>query len=265
MKTLAFVSLIFASFYLFSQENVNENNNVQKGFFIGAEFGGGSVTGKLIDSWPIRQDVSSNNVYYSETESDNVVATSSSNVFGRINVGYTFNRYFEVISGVKFSQIYADIRPKKEEGFFYIRYKNDGTGSEFARLDGIVQDQYFISIPLEVKFNAFKYEGLSFYVKLGTNIGLNVATKNDFEFALESMNPYKDEIMGVFDMKTNSIISTANASIGLSYWFNNDARINFDFNVVNDFITKKNSSILDLNRNNEFSVSCQIPFNVIFK
>lgn len=119
MKTLVFISLIFASIYLFSQENVNENNNVQKGFFIGAEFGGGSVTGKLIDSWPIRQDVSSNNAYYSETESDNVVATSSSNVFGRINVGYTFNRYFEVISGIKFSQIYADIRPKKEGLFLY--------------------------------------------------------------------------------------------------------------------------------------------------
>jgi hypothetical protein len=126
--------------------------------------------------------------------------------------GLMFNEYFGVkfeyrllknllgvSSGLRYNRTVSSIGKttywSDSPDFFYVRYWNDGTTSEYAKVREINQTSHYIGIPVELRIYPYKDRLINIYYKAGVSFNLNVGSKTGIVLQSEEMNTYERDVV----------------------------------------------------------------------
>ncbi len=250
MKKIAFV---LVSLLLFTNSYAQKNHH----FLLGIDFGGGPVTGETSDNWSIRQDLSPYSEYNSFLSG---VRNESSLLYFSIKPELILNQSrFSVSSGLRFTVLDSYLKGGINGEYFFLRYKSDASGTEYARTKELSETVSYLSIPMELKYVAIQISNVGFYAKVGTEAGLKLNSKKEIEFTTEAMNEYKDEILDKNTTKINSIYSTLYGALGVRWESLKGTQINLEWLLPSKLLTQNNLTQIKPEMYTGFQVSVMFP------
>ena len=247
-KILLFI-LILGSVSISAQEPERNNR-----LLMNIDFGGYFFMGELKDKWSIRQDVEP---YSYPSDNHNINHSTSSFYFSIKPEFRFFNNKASVIAGIRYTRFNSDLEKDK---YFHLRYKKEGTNTEFARVRSINETYDYIGIPVEIQYIPIQFRSVGFYVKIGSEFNFRVHSDMDMVFVNESMKQHQQEIFDRIGVNTNSFYSTLYSSTGVK--FGKAEGVNFHIGVIlPSFILSSNNSSL-ISHDNFGGVQCSlvIPF-----
>ncbi len=130
------------------------------------------------------------------------------------------NNYLGLAGGLRYTlasaSIARDSYMSSNPDYFYIKYKQDGTNTYFAKVRGIKQNTGYIGIPLELRYYPLSRRRckVEIYYKAGMAFNLKLHSKSEIEFSDEGMDRYNDEVSSVVE-KTASSFSSFYLGAGL--------------------------------------------------
>lgn len=226
-------------------------------FLLGFELGGASVSGQLSDNWSVRQDISpysGYNMYSSSVNNESSVA-----YFG-IKPELTFNQNrLSISSGLRFTQLDSYLSGGINDEYFFLRYKTDASGTEYARVNTLTETVHYLSIPLELKYVPIQISNFGFYAKIGTEVGLKLLSKSAIEFTSETMKPYEEEILNTNPINPNSMYSTFYGAIGVRWESLKGTYVNIEWLLPSRFLTQNNLTLITPDKYSGFQLSVMFP------
>ena len=246
-KILLFI-LIFDFAFIAAQQPEHNNR-----FFMNVDFGACFFGGDLKDKWSIRQDVES----YGYPHENNSVNQSTSSFYFSVKPEYRFfNDKASFTAGVRYTRLGSDLEKDK---YFHLRYKKEGTNTEFARVRSIKERYDYIGIPFEIQYIPIQLHRVGFYVKIGTDVNFRIKSDIDMTFVNESMEQHQQEIFDRIGVGTNSFYSTLYGSIGMKCGKVDGINFHFDVFLPSFILTSNNSALVSLNNFAGIQCSLAIP------
>lgn len=256
MKNLIFtIALLIVTFFSFSQ--------TESKWHIGLEGGGGDASGEINDAWSVRQSINSYNSYYEENyNSGNLVSYSDLSYFG-LKTEYSFNKNLSFATGIRYLIINSNFSGYGRYGnYFYLKTSDDNaTSTNFFRVKSIDEMNYYIGIPLEIKYTPFYWGKFGFYAKMGEEAGYLINNKIQINFLQESMNIYQNEVLNSVKLKPNPFYAKLNLGIGVNFTTRGNWMINLDLIGNSYLLTSKNSTLMNLKSVNDLQLSIMAPIN----
>ena len=248
--------LIMSTFscYAVEPEAKKLSVNVEVGMF-------GSV-GNAIDSrWQIRKTAWS---YYDYGYSNYGAPYDNLQVsyFG-VKPEYLFaGDKLSVSAGLRFSDVYSSLASglATDNNAFYLLYNQTSDATEYAKVKELSQDNYYLSVPVELTYIPWRWNSLSLYAKVGAEFGFLLNSTSDIVFLNSSMDAYKQLIMTKAGVNPNPLYSTFYTAVGVKFGKPNKLKYNFELNLPSRLLTQNNSSILNIGVLTGFSFSVSIPF-----
>ena len=241
--------LIFVSSFVTAQQPERNNR-----FLINVDFGSCFFGGELKDKWSIRQDVES---YEYSADGRSVNHTTSSFCFSVKPEYRFFNDRASVLTGIRYTRFGSDLEKDK---YFHLRYKKEGTNTEFARVRSINEKYDYIGIPVEVQYIPIQFRHVGFYVKIGTDVNFRIQSDIDMSFVNKSMEEHQQEIFDIMDVNTNSFYSTLYASLGIKLGKVDGINFHFDIFLPSFVLTSNNSALASPGNFSGVQFSLVIPF-----
>ena len=250
----AFV-LIISTFacYAVEPEAKKLSVNVEVGMF-------GSV-GNAIDSrWQIRKTAWS---YYDYGYSNYSAPYDNLQIsyFG-VKPEYLFaGDKLSVSAGLRFSDVYSSIASGSlsDNYAFYLLYNQTSEVTEYAKVKELSQDNYYLSVPVELTFIPWRFKYLSLYAKVGAEFGFLLDSKSNIVFLNNTMDAYKQSILNNAGVNPNPIYSTFYTALGVKFGKPNKVRYNLEINLPSSLLSQNNSSILNIGVMTGFSFSVSFP------
>ena len=250
MKYKILLFLLIIGFVSISAQEPECNNRL----LMNIDFGECFFTGELKNKWSIRQDLEP----YRYLSDNHTINHSTSSFYFSIKPEFRFfNNKASVIAGIRYTRFNSDLEKDK---YFHLRYKKEGTNTEFARVRSIKETYDYIGIPVEIQYIPIQFRKIGFYVKIGTDFNFRIHSDMDMVFVNESMKQYQQEIFERIGVSTNSFYSTLYSSIGVK--LGKAEGVNFHFEVLlPSFVLSSNNSSLN-SPDNFGGVQCSlvIPF-----
>ena len=229
-------------------------------FSLTFEYGAKNASSTLNDNWAVRQDVGA----YSSTDygvNNRVDVRYSINSFGiKPEYGFFDNKLW-VSSGIRFTKVSAEMMKfdYDEGGYFFLRYKSEGTTTEYAKVNKINEHTNYIGVPLELSFSPFWYRNFDFYAKIGAELGFKLSSKTNIEFRDAAMAGYEQTVIDNVGVSVNSYYSTVYGSIGAKYHLSNKLNCSFEVLLPIAMLTKNNSSLVELSQVAGVQFSLSVP------
>lgn len=251
------IVLFFLTLLLVTSLNAQKNYQ----FLLGVEVGGGGINGELNENWSVRQDVNPYSDYYNYSSSVNNL--SSLAYFGFKPELSFFNKRLSTFSGLRFTQLDSYLGGGIDGNYFFLRYKDDASGTEYARVNKLTEKVNYLSVPFELRFVPVQISNFGFYLKVGTEIGLKLSSKRTIEFTSTSMEPYEDEVLNSNQSTTNNLYSTFYSAIGVRWESIKGANVNIEILLPSKISTKNNLTLItpDFYSGFQFSVAFPIKKN----
>lgn len=250
-------SAFFAFIFLFacSWSQAQENKKLS----LKVELGSSEVTGTLNDTWNIRQDVGS---YYESTYRSVAADMFATDIAVKLEYAL-FENKIALSSGLQLSNLKSDLYVANSRNastdFFYLRYRNTGVNTHFAKVTSISESSNYLTIPLDARFNVFSIRKVRFFVRSGIDLGLNIGSTTKINFINPEMQPYEDDVLNDLNISQNDIISSWKTSIGASFGNVNKLHYNLEVLLPSFYLTRNTSSILNDEVFTGFRLSAQIP------
>lgn len=256
---IATVLTIIPFIRTFPQNETNPTSNSQKKY-IHIETGYIYPEGKIKENISIRQNLN----YYSVVQySDGYISSETSGLFFGARYEYYLPKIKSGISsGLRFVGFDTEISGyiSNNSDFFYLRYSFQDSETKFARVKSLTENNYLLSVPLELRFIPLQYKKLSFYVKAGVEYSIaNLKNKTDIKFQNEAMNVHKDEILGKVSSPTSANYSTFYSSVGCSLGQEGKTNYSIEIFLPSTFLTRNNFSLIDTDYFAGFKISLQFP------
>ncbi len=234
-------------------------------FLIGIESGVGHLNGKMNERWDIRQDLGDYN-YDRYTNNGSIFADMYHFNIGIKGEYSFFNKKLSVLSGVKYKQIYNGLITNNNK-FFYLRYKQDNTTTEFIRIRDLNEYNHYIAVPLEIKYMPFKvFKRIGIYGKVGIELGALLQSRKEINFHSEAMKQYEDEIFNtVVKDEVNKLLASYYAMFGVSFFLKNKTVFNIDILLPSGLWSKNNSSLIDPSFYGGVQFAIQVPLSKFSK
>lgn len=216
--------------------------------------------GNIRESIPIRQNIS----YYSVNQySSGYISSSTSGLLLGIRYEYELPKIRSAIStGLRFTGINTEISgyTSAKSDFFYLRYSMQESDTKFARVKSLSEDNFFLSVPLEVRVFPFQFKGLSFYAMAGLEYSVVTLKRAvDISFHNEQMDMHKDEVLESIAGPENRNYSTFYGALGMK--IGREDKINYSFEIMLPSVPliRNNYSLIDVEYIEGFRLSIQLP------
>ena len=251
--TIPFLSVI-------PQRNGDQQTNKWKKF-IHIETGWIFPAGTIRESVSIRQDIS---YYYDGYFSSGYVFSETSGLVLGVRYEYFFPGLKSGIStGLRYTGLNTQIGgfSSSKADFFYLRYSMQGSETKFARVKALTEDNYRLSVPLEIRFIPFQYKSLSIYANAGIEYSMISLKKGaDIRFENKAMEVNKNAILGNITVPTNKNYSVIYSAIGIKLGKEGKPNYMLDILLPSLFLTKDIFSLVDVEYFEGFKLSVQFPF-----
>jgi len=172
--------------------------------------------------------------YYYDHMADNIRSLMYSNYIGA-KFEYRFAgsllgasggiRYYRTVSSIGKGGYSSDFT-----GFFYVRYKSDGTDTEYARVRGVLQKSDYISVPLELRIYPYTDRRMNIYYKAGGSFNLNLGSETGISFRDSSMDQYESEVIHAIEGPL-SYFGTLHLGIGVKFGRSHKPGFNIEANI----------------------------------
>ena len=181
------------------QTLTDEQNTITYSFSrlrLGIELGASLLMGEIKKPEMVRETQSYYN--YGDAYYNDYGFISEEKNFGLFYLGvkpeYLLSKRFAVSAGVRFSYFKANLKSDKD-CFLWRTSSNDDTKTNYVSIKSITQKNYYIGIPLEVRFfPSEKDYAVRPYFLFGTTLNFLITSTNDVEFKVSAMGKYSDEI-----------------------------------------------------------------------
>jgi len=219
--------------------------------------------GTIKESLSIRQNLS---YYYVNQQSDGFISSSISGMLLGARYEYYLPKIWSGIStGVRFIGINTEINgyASGNSDFFYLRYSMQETDTKFARVKSLTENNYLLSVPLEIRVFPLRYRKISFFAMAGVEYSVICFKKAaDISFREEGMNVNKDVILGRISSPVNRNFSTFYSSVGMKLG-KEENKVNFIIEVMlpSLLLSKNNFYFIDVDYIEGFRLSVQLPLN----
>ena len=243
------------------QNNGNQPANDWKKY-IHIEVGAIYPEGTISESLAIRQNIS---YYYANQYSNGSISSETSGLIFGIRYEYFLPKFKSGIStGIRFTGLNTEISgyTSSNSDFFYLRYSMEGSDTKFARVKSLKEDNYLLSVPLEVRFIPFTYKNFSLFAKAGIEYSvISLKRGVDIKFQNDDMNMHEAAILAGISRPSNKNYSVFYSSIGIK--LGQEGKLNYSLEILlpSFFMTKNNLSLLDLDYFEGFKLSVQFPVN----
>lgn len=242
---------------------------------IGFEGGTGFVTGKLNDKWNVRQDIASgysnygygSNYGYSDYSSNsgsNSISSEMDMYYFGIKPGIYFPNYnINISAGLRFSRInsYLNKNSSSNDSYFFLKYNESGTNTEYFKVKGINENVDYLGIPLEITLTPFHFDVVNLYAKVGAEVNLKLNSQTDIDFLNNNMKTYQQGILDKVGVKVNSIYSSVYAALGIRFGRATGIKYNFEVTLPARILSSNNSSLVVPEYYSGIQFSVQIPIN----
>lgn len=216
--------------------------------------------GTIKESVAIRQNIS---YYYVNQYSNGYISSTTSGLLLGVRYEYYLPKLKSGISsGLRFTGLNTEISgyTSNNSNFFFLRYSIQDSDTKFARVKSLTENNYLLSIPLEIRFTPFQYKNLSLYAKAGLEYSM-ISLKNEANiyFQDENMEVNKDAILERITDPINKNYSTFYSAVGLK--LGQEGKINYNLEVLfpSFFLTKNNFYLVDVEYFEGFKLSIQFP------
>ena len=189
-KIIIICGLIFFPLLLQAQEK--EKNSYRIGF----EFGANSFFGETILPDQIRE---SKSLYeYDDFRCGLPLPEQTiDNFYGGIKLETFFrNNRLGFTTGLRFSELSSEINTNWRYNYFIWLLHQNETNTDYLRIQKIKQKNYYLGIPLELRYLLRKRNDSFFnpYIKLGAAVNYCLSTNNHVTFYSSEMNKYAGEL-----------------------------------------------------------------------
>jgi len=165
---------------------------------IGVEFGYSSFGGKIIA--PDRIRASSSEYEYDDFYNRQINSNQwLDNIYGSIKYETFFcDNRLGVAAGLRFSKFSYGINPDQDQQYFLWLSSQSETATNYLTIRNISQKNYYIGIPVELRFLLRKQDPLlNHYVKLGVAVNYRLLTTNSVTFFAPEMIKYTGDVEGI--------------------------------------------------------------------
>jgi hypothetical protein len=115
----------------------------------------------------------------------------------------TNNERFSFLSGLQYTQMTGVIARKgflfSDPPYFFYRYRESGTTTEYAKIREIRQNTNCLTVPLEVRFFFFRPRKFGVYVMGASQVNFKQSVKNEIVFDNDSMKMYTNAVTSTLE------------------------------------------------------------------
>jgi hypothetical protein len=246
---------------IFPQNQDNQSPGERRNF-IHIEAGYIYPEGTIKESVAIRQNIS----YFTP---DQYSGGSVSSTISGLALGMKYECYFPklksgLLTGLRFTGINTEISgyTSRSSDFFFLRYSMQDSDTKFARVKTLSEENYLLSIPLEIRFTAFRHkiQNLSVFAMAGLEYSIiSLKRGADIRFQDDVMDAHKNEILQRISTPVNKNYSTFYSSVGIK--IGQAGRPNYTMEVLlpSLFLTENNFYLVDAEHFGGFKLSIQFP------
>jgi hypothetical protein len=122
-------------------------------------------------------------------------------------------------TGVRYSQMTGRVSNQStlfaSEEFFFYRFREDGTTTEYLTIEKIRQRTEYLGIPLEVRLYPFQKRRFNLYFKAGGDINFRLRSTTEVHFHEPMMSLYEDDLADDFN-SPDDVNATLNVAVGFT-------------------------------------------------
>ena len=256
LRHLLLVIVLFATTLVQAQQNDVERQANR--WLLGVEVGTEGVHGSFrSDKWSIRQGFTGR--FYND-----LITTLAHNFYFGVKPEFIFaNGRLRVASGVRYLSMNCTLNNHSRFGFFFLRYSEASTDTRYARVRSISEHHHFIGIPLEFRWQPFRFPNPQFnlHLTVGADAYFKLNSNIEIDFVNEFMQNEQQTILNYVGAETNDFLSRFYFGAGGSYTFRNRTVITMDL-LFPFFLTENNFALINTPQNNAaFQLSFQIPLS----
>jgi hypothetical protein len=219
------------------------------------EAGVKNSNGDLRDKWLIRQDASS---FYAMKGGEKVF-TSSNIVYAGVKPEYYFSDKISLSTGVRFTAMLCNI---ESSNFFFMNYRNDDTGIYLAEVIDMYEQNFYMGIPVEVRFAPVQGTRVGLYLRFGIEAALAIYSDIDINFTDKAMNGRESQILNKKNTDVNDFYSATYSAVGIRIGKQDGINLNLELMLPSFILTSNNSALLDLDPHAAgIQASMQFPLN----
>ncbi len=255
--TIILASLPFIT--IFTQTNESKSANDRKKY-IYIEAGYIYPEGTIRENLSIRQNIS---YYYADNYSNGYISSFTSGLILGLRYEYYLPKFKSGISsGLRFIGLNTEISgyTSLSSDFFYLRYSMENSETKFARVKSLTENNYVITIPLELRSPSIDYKNLSFFAKAGLEYSIICLRKSaNIKFQEESMKVHKDAILEKISGPAGKNYSAFYTSLGLKVGKEDKTNYIMELLLPSLFLTKNNFYMIDAKYFAGFKLSVLVP------
>lgn len=228
--------------------------------YIGIDAGVNFISGQMTDMSFIRSEVPSMYDPYSR-----------SSVSSRTNRYYTGVKY-EVLSltdrmgflvGFRYSHISSVIGKSDywsdHDNYFYWLYQNQGTNTDYLKVESIDQQDDYLGVPLEMRYYVAKRpHKFHVFAKLGADFNWLLNSKTSIGFNNKAMNIHESELLEMLH-DPKPFYTAMYFGGGIKIGGDNKPSVSLEATMPYLFLTNKSLGITDPSFGGGFQVNFQIP------
>ena len=230
---------------------------------IGLEFGSNGFWGETIVPNQVRASNSAyqyDDFYYDYPDMNQVL----SNIYGGIKYeSFFYKNRLGLAVGLRFSQFSSEMNASgRNQKYFAWLLRQDELTTDYLMLQKIEQKNYYLGIPLELRYFFRNNSFFSWYFKLGTTVNYCLSTNNTITFNDSAMEQYTGAIEEQIDKPSlfNALVYPAwGFKLGnmKSIWGN------IEIHLPGFLIGKKAHPFVRQDAGMGIQLSVQIPLNKI--
>ncbi len=203
------------------------------------------------------------NAYSFDPESDHIRGLSTEVHFG-INVEWMPSKNKSgLLAGIRYSgfsnslaNYYSLLNIQK---FFYFKYKQSGTVTEYFRVKNISEKLDYLGIPVEIRWFPFRSPANPFYFKIGAEFNVLIHQDHDVSFVNDAMEQYEQGLLAMIGEPAH-FMALFNISGGLRINKPPIPRFNFDYCVIPVILTRRTSGLVSPTGGYGVQFNIQFPF-----
>ena len=228
--------------------------------YLGLEGGTRFIGSEISNLEYIRKSMPS---HYFGYPNDDIRSFSFGNFVGVNYEIFSLNDRFGLKTGIRYSAMKSSIGKtnywSSNTDFFYWLYRQEGTDTEYFKINEINQKSDYIGIPIEVRYFTAKRPYLfQFYVKMGVELNYLLKSKTNIVFNNSAMDVFEQEVATVLK-KPKDFNATLYAGVGFKLGRDQKPSISIETNMPYIFLTPEAAGLVKPFFGSGFQVNFQIP------
>jgi hypothetical protein len=169
-------------------------------------------------------------------------------------------------AGVRYSQMTGRVSNHAtlfaSEEFFFYRFREDGTTTEYLTIEKIRQRTTYLGIPLEVRLYPFQKRRFNLYFKAGGDINFKIRSATEIHFHDPLMRQYEDELAEDFN-SPDDVNATLHVAVGFTVGKSGKPKFGFEIPAPAIYLNPDAGGIVRPEAGSGFVVFLSIPLNRI--